>query len=56
MNDLLSLVPIALEIVKALTAGDAAKATLKTKALGQALALKQSTRAAAKLTAKAIKR
>lgn len=56
MNDLLSLVPTALEIVKALTAGDADKAAQKTKALGQALALKQTTRAAAKAATKALKR
>jgi hypothetical protein len=48
MNDLLSLVPAALDIIKALTAGDAEKAAQKTKALGQAIALKQTTRAAAK--------
>lgn len=54
--DLLSLVPTALEIVKALTAGDVDKAALKTKALGQALLLKQTTRATAKATAKALKR
>ena len=56
MNELLSLVPLALEIVKALTAGDGAKAAQKTKALGQAIALKQTTRAAAKGAAKALKR
>lgn len=54
MNELLALVPTALEIVKALTAGDADKAALKTKALGQALALKQATRAAAKGAKKAL--
>lgn len=56
MNGLLPLVPAALEIVKALTAGDGEKAAQKTKALGQAIALKVATRAAAKGAAKAIKR
>jgi hypothetical protein len=56
MSDLLPLVPVALEIVKALTAGDAEKAAQKTKALGQAIAIKVATRAAAKSAAKALKR
>jgi hypothetical protein len=48
MNDLLKLVPLALELVQLLTSGDADKAERKAKALAQAIALKKLARAAAK--------
>jgi hypothetical protein len=43
-NELLQLVPAALELVKLLTAGDVAKAERKAKALAQAIALKKAAR------------
>ncbi len=44
MKELLQLVPAALELVKLLTAGDAARAERKAKALAQAIALKKGAR------------
>lgn len=52
--DLLPLVPLALELLKLLRAGDADGAQRKAKAIAQAIALKQRTRAAAKVTKKVV--
>lgn len=48
MNELLSLVPLALDLVKLLTQGDAVKAERKAKALLQGIALKKLARETAK--------
>jgi hypothetical protein len=53
-SELLSIVPVALDLVQALREGDQRKAELKAKAVTQALALKATTRAAAKATKKAL--
>jgi hypothetical protein len=49
MNTLLELIPEALELVKLLFAGDYAAAERRSKALAQSIALKATTRAAAKV-------
>ncbi len=46
-SELLSLVPMALDLVKLLYAGDYDKAERKAKAIAQGIAIKKSTRAAA---------
>lgn len=52
--NLLPLVPVALELVKLLRAGDVDGAHRKAKALAQSIGLKKGTRAVAKATKKAI--
>ncbi len=49
MNELLALVPDALELARLLFAGDYDKAERKAKALAQSVALKKATREAAKV-------
>ncbi len=52
MNELLKLVPAALELVKLLTNGEVDKAERKARALAQALALKKGARALVKAARK----
>jgi hypothetical protein len=52
--DLMPLVPVALELVKLLRAGDVEAAERKAKALAQEIGLKRGTRAVAKATKKAV--